>query len=314
MYGNMAGFVLKRGEDNMGEYTKISWADHSFNPWIGCAKVSAGCINCYAERDMDLRFGKVKWGPRGTRVLTKTANWNKPRKWNERAQENGHIETVFCASLADVFEDWQGNHLQPHQMDDWREELFHMMVETPWLVWLVLTKRPENVMYMIPPVWRDSWPPNVLVGFSAEDQGNYDFRIREARKIPTPILWLSAEPLLGPINLYHGHEMDVDWVITGGESGPSARPTHSRWVSNIRDVCAANDVPFYHKQWGEWAHSAQYAVMNDSGRVWKDTHTWPDGSGSWRVGRKEAGRLLFGRMHDEFPPYLYEYEESLQDA
>lgn len=296
----------------MGEYSRIEWCDHTFNPWIGCTKVSAGCINCYAERDMDHRFGRVEWGPRGTRSITSLANRQKPYKWNKRAQEQGRVETVFCSSLADVFEDWRGE----GDMDLWRAQLFSTIRQTPWLIWLLLTKRPENVKHMVPGSWHVDWPPNALLGFSAEDQGNYDFRIMEAIQIPTPVLWLSAEPLLGPISLYNlSRSMNVDWVITGGESGPNARPTHSKWVTNMRDACVANSVPFFHKQWGEWGHSTQYAAeMNLDSEYHVDIHTWQDGTRSWRMGRKETGSLLFGREHKEFPPYLNEYEESLQDA
>ncbi len=297
----------------MGENTKIEWADHTFNPWIGCAKVSTGCLNCYAERDMDHRFGKVKWGPRGTRVKTSAKNWAKPRQWNKRAQANGRVETVFCASLADVFEEWPGSHLAPHEMDDWREELFQLMEETPWLVWLVLTKRPQNVLYMVPDQWYagESWPANVWLGFSAEDQGNFDFRMDSAIYIPTPVLWISAEPLLGEIRMWDYLETgEMDWVIAGGESGPEARPTHKDWVDSLRDQCHGNDVPFFFKQWGEWLPAYESTEKYSPGK--HEVHVWEDQRHSLKIGRQIAGRLLEGRTHNTLPEYLYEYESGLR--
>ena len=165
----------------MAENSKIEWCDHTFNPWMGCTKVSAACANCYAERDMDKRFGKVAWGPNGTRVKTSESNWKKPLAWNRKAEESGIRPRVFCASLADVFEDWDGlitcyqtgdplvvnqnGHIWPsgwpsmsdgddwglreYTMGDMRQQLFALIDATPNLDWLLLTKRPENVRRMI---------------------------------------------------------------------------------------------------------------------------------------------------------------------
>lgn len=174
----------------MAENTKIEWATHTFNPWMGCTKVSPACKNCYAERDMDKRLGKVSWGPNGTRVVTSDANWRNPLKWNRDAGACGVEDNVrpmprprvFCASLADVFEDWDGpmvdskgreldicrsGHVSPAageeptycpicddslrgaDMGDFREKLFNLIDATPNLDWLLLTKRPENVRRMI---------------------------------------------------------------------------------------------------------------------------------------------------------------------
>ena len=126
----------------MAENSAISWTDHTFNPWVGCQKVSAGCLNCYAETLMDRRWGKVKWGPGGTRVVTSEANWRQPLKWNRQAEETGGRLRVFCASLADVFED------RPELMEP-RRRLFDLIQETPNLDWLLLTKRPQNIQRMI---------------------------------------------------------------------------------------------------------------------------------------------------------------------
>lgn len=165
----------------MAAETKIEWTDHTFNPWIGCTKVAPGCQNCYAEADMDKRRGRVKWGPQGTRSRTSDAYWKEPLKWNREAEKAGERRRVFCASLADVFEDWNGpiidhNGLNLHRSEAWyakeryvandlrigkslatmndlRRDLFALIDSTPGLDWLLLTKRPENV--------RRTWPARV---------------------------------------------------------------------------------------------------------------------------------------------------------
>lgn len=299
----------------MGENTKIEWADHTFNGWIGCSHVSKGCMNCYAERDFDHRYHKVEWGPRGTRVETSDKNWAKPFKWNKAAEERGHVDLVFCASLADVFEDYHAIGINPEvpvkTLSRWRERLFDMMVKTPWLIWLVLTKRPENVMGMVPHSWRTvgRWPANVWLGFSAEDQSNFDYRIESAIKIPTPVLWVSAEPLLGYIDMsLYLETPEINWVIVGGESGPNARPMHTSWVKNIEWDCGVGRVSFFFKQWGEYI---QVDRPDSTGRVLND------GQGRnqiyiSRVGRSKAGRLLNGKEYLEFPTTaIEEYELNL---
>lgn len=148
----------------MGETTKIQWTDHTFNPWIGCARVAPGCVNCYAEADMDRRRGRVKWGPHGTRSRTSDDYWHEPAKWNKQAEASGIRQRVFCASLADVFEDWGIEPILDHRgeviigpdglrritMTDLRRDLFALIDQTPWLDWLLLTKRPENIIKMWP--------------------------------------------------------------------------------------------------------------------------------------------------------------------
>lgn len=159
----------------MADATKIQWADHTFNPWIGCTKVSPGCARCYAEADMDHRRGRVKWGPKGTRSRTSESYWQKPITWNRNAQRASTRRRVFCASLADVFEDWDGpivnnlGHKLRHcdgvfrpsglpgverwgfaTMADLRRDLFALIDATPNLDWLLVTKRPENIRRMWP--------------------------------------------------------------------------------------------------------------------------------------------------------------------
>src|ERR1700730_6921319 len=122
----------------VAENSKIEWTDHTFNPWIGCTKVSPACDHCYAEAMMDTRYGRVRWGAGEDRSRTSKANWQQPLKWNRIAQADGARPLVFCASLADVFD----NEVDPL----WRRELFALIEATPSLIWLLLTKRIGNVV------------------------------------------------------------------------------------------------------------------------------------------------------------------------
>jgi len=361
----------------MAENTKIEWAHHTFNPWLGCTKVSPACKNCYAERDFDHRLGQVQWGPNGTRVLTSNDNWAKPLKWNREVQKQFEaaqaqwvfdccVETksypepelkqfrkrVFCASLADVFEDWQGSivnskgqrgvvtradsvwftncpvsNCRDLTMDDVRTRLFALIDATPNLDWLLLTKRPENIKKMIPCRTDTSCDgdcadcsldgsrcrsrKNIWLGCSVENQEYADKRIPELLKCRdlSPVLFLSCEPLLGPVDLpgdvhcpyceegipdketgfiecstcdgsgvrNDQLNFDFDWVIAGGESGPEARPTDPDWFRSLRDQCQTAGVPLFFKQWGEFGENLQ------------------------RVGKVRAGRSLDGVIHDGFP-------------
>lgn len=279
----------------MGENTKISWCDATFNPWIGCTKISAGCANCYALDLMETRYKRVKWGPQGTRQRTGAANWRKPLQWNKQAWEEcaecgwrgPHHEThdfcpncdgedlrptrqrVFCASLADVFED------NP-QLIEWRADLLALIEKTPNLDWLLLTKRPENVNDMVPAKWRTvgRWPRHVWIGTSVENQETADKRIPQLQRVPAWTRFLSMEPLLGPVDLtgqtvegvwidqeYADEDLelqrivtaegwDIDWVIVGGESGYAARPMRIEWAQEIKEQCQAAGVAYFFKQVG----------------------------------------------------------------
>lgn len=241
------------------ENSKIEWTTHTFNPWIGCTKVSDGCKHCYAESLMDRRYGKVQWGPTGARQRTSAANWRKPLQWNKRAQAEGVRYRVFCASLADVFED------RP-ELEEWRAELLSMITRTQKLDWLLLTKRPENVNRMIEKASgfsdAEMWfytAQNVWLGTSVENQEQADKRIPDLMAIPAKVKFLSMEPLLGPVDLrQYCREVGmgtysiwldyIDWVIVGGESGKDARPMQIEWARDIQRQCAAADVPFFFKQ------------------------------------------------------------------
>ncbi len=317
----------------MGANTKIEWARHTFNPWIGCTKVTAACDHCYAEDRMDRRLKAVEWGPHGERKRTTAQYWQQPRKWDRDAKAAGERPFVFCASLADVFD---------NQVPDiWRQDLFQLIWETPQLVWLLLTKRPQNIIRLAERA--NGMPKNVALGTSCGDQADADRNIPkllEAAGIWHPAFtFVSAEPLLGPIDFQRlraqhpafegvGVHLDclagevfdhgetsierassaLDWIIVGGESGPSARPMHPRWAREIRDQCEAAGTPFMFKQWGEWSpHTA--GIEGDDGSI----KTTPRGgvnwqaeqpgaiSGMFRVGKKRAGRLLDGREHNAVP-------------
>jgi protein gp37 len=157
----------------MGENSKIEWTDHTFNPWIGCTKVSDGCKHCYAEALMDKRYGRVKWGPQGTRQRTSADNWRKPLQWNKQAVKEDKHYRVFCSSLADVFED------NP-QLTEWRADLFNLIAETPNLDWLLLTKRPENINRMVA-----GYAAGVAARFSGAGQPYEGLaRFSPARRLP----------------------------------------------------------------------------------------------------------------------------------
>lgn len=216
----------------MAENTAIEWATHTFNPWRGCTKISPGCANCYAETLSHRNPGTLGvWGPKGTRVVAAESAWREPQKWDKAAAKAGERHRVFCASLADVFEDWRGrmsdSHFdtlfsiggkwtsnalpdeQPVTMDDVRRRLFALIDATPNLDWLLLTKRPENALRMMVAaglyaVENPNLPcpqRNLWLGTSVENQDAADERIPHLLRVPAAVRFLSVEPLLGPVDL-----------------------------------------------------------------------------------------------------------------
>lgn len=335
----------------MSENSKIEWTDHTFNPWEGCQKVGPGCDNCYAET-RNARFAggvAVNWGPGAPRRLTGASNWNKPIKWNAQAKlqhdawegfkaqhpglTDDQLEAkgfskprrprVFCASLADVFD----NAVNP----SWRADLFGLILKTPYLDWLLLTKRIGNVQSMLAELAHESDPdlslldmmplPNVWIGATIVNQEEADRDIPKLLQVPAKVRFLSMEPLLGPVDLrftnglVHGHDAAdylLDWVIVGGESGPGARPMHPEWARSLRDQCAVAEVPFLFKQWGEWIAEGMSMptppekMPSLESRRWvaddaEDDRYTKTAAPVWRLGKKAAGRLLDGRTWDEFP-------------
>lgn len=294
----------------MAENSAIEWTDHTFNPWEGCQKVGPGCDHCYAET-RNARFGggtAPNWGPGAPRRLTSAANWRKPLAWNAAAanfaQRHGRRQRVFCASLADVFD---------NSVDDmWRADLVNLINATPNLDWLLLTKRIGNVAEMLEIMFDSSEVrPNVWIGATVVNQAEADRDIPKLLATPAAKRFLSIEPMLGAIDLsaliykpcsnaLDGLSMDpstgqyeccsrcdwtgigddpaIDWVIVGGESGTGARPMHPDWARRLRDQCAAAGVPFLFKQWGE--HALDYDRDRDD-PDWRRCSTQERGPGRW---------------------------------
>lgn len=251
----------------MVENSKIEWTDHTFSPWVGCTKVSAACDNCYAEL-WSRRTGQAQlW--QGERRRTTKDYWRMPHRWNAKAAAEGVRRKVFCASLADVFD----NQANP----DWRRDLWRLIEATPHLDWLILTKRPQNMRKMIIAARRTNlganvgdehliWPwPNVWLGTTVENQEEADWRIPHLLAVPAKVHFLSMEPLLGPVRLakyigYIGRAFDarepelivphpkISWTIVGGESGPKRRPMDLAWARDLRDQCVATGTPYFFKQ------------------------------------------------------------------
>lgn len=230
----------------MAEKTGIAWTDSTFNPWIGCTKVGPGCDNCYAEALMDKRWHRVQWGSSEARQRTSAANWRQPLLW-EREHEafmlaHGRRRRVFCASLADVFDN--------EVPRVWRLDLFELIEATPHLDWLLLTKRIGNVPGMLKYDGdREALPANVWLGATMVNQAEYDRDVRKLLAVDASVRFLSVEPMLGPIRGgldLHG----LDWVIVGGESGAKARPIQREWIDSLRAECATAGVAFFFKQWG----------------------------------------------------------------
>jgi protein gp37 len=218
----------------MGTNSVIEWTDHTFSPWIGCQKVSLGCDWCYAEHTWDHRYHRVEWGPHGKRSRTSPDYWRLPFKWAREA--DGTRPRVFCSALIDVFD----NQVE----EEWRADLFDLIRRTPALDWLLLTKRPENALAMLPTDWGNGWP-NVWLGVSTEDQHWFDRRWPILQKLPAVVRFISYEPALGPLRLGRARP---DWIICGGESGSGRRPMDLSWARAIRDECAAAGIAFFMKQ------------------------------------------------------------------
>ncbi len=312
----------------MSDTTKIEWADSTFNPWIGCTKVGPGCDHCYAEVSTPSRTLGVVWGPKAERHRTSPGNWVLPMRWEREHDaffaQHGRRRRVFCASLADVFDNQV-----PHE---WRVDLWELIERTPHLDWLLVTKRVGNALALLPSHRGEAWS-NLWLGITVVNQEEADRDVPKLLAVPARVRFLSVEPLLGPVSLRWlsawperadgrtaehpsgntGH-LDglrrLDWVIVGGESGPNARPMHPDWARGLRDQCAAAGVPFLFKQWGEWigADQDECPTGPPAGRwMWGDgaPFTYGEPSGALpllcRAGKKAAGRLLDGKEHNGFP-------------
>lgn len=202
----------------MGAETKIEWAHDTFNAWWGCVRVSPACEHCYAE-GLDKRTGGEHWGPEAPRRFFGEKHWNEPRRWNAKAAAEGVRRRVFCSSMADVFE----RHRDPGintQMDAARSRLYRLIDETPWLDWLLLTKRAENIREMLPAEWLETPRPNVWLGTTVEDQRRAEERIPHLLGVPAAVRFLSMEPLLEEVDLEQWIERLDHCGSCGAENGP----------------------------------------------------------------------------------------------
>ncbi|AMO36703.1 DUF5131 family protein [Thauera humireducens] len=295
----------------MGDNTGIEWTDATWNPVTGCAKVSQGCKHCYAERDwVRLQHLPAYAGREFTDVRTHADRLDQPLRWRRPRR-------IFVNSMSDLF--------HPDVSDEFIEEVFAVMALAKQNVFQVLTKRPDRMrehpifshsgtclwvgvrqaaerLFGVDPGPMDKALPNVWLGVSVEDQAAADERIPLLLDTPAAVRWISAEPLLASINLaehgLHGGPGQLDWVVVGGESGPKARPMHPAWARSLRDQCAAAGVPFLFKQWGEWAPDAAHGIAYEGVCCnWGGDYD----NAVERVGKKLAGRLLDGVLHDGYP-------------
>lgn len=353
----------------MADHTNIEWTDATWNPIVGCSIVSPGCTKCYAMQ-MARRIEAMQPGTHyvgTTKVVNANAVWTgkvalapehiltQPLRWRRGRR-------IFVNSMGDLFHE--------SVPDEWIDRVFAVMALAPQHTFQVLTKRSARMRkYMAVPGVRDrwveaSWPlgegrpltpqqyadrshcgpagnrtsvfslpalPNVWLGVSAEDQRRADERVPDLLVTPVAVCFVSAEPLLGPIDFkkylllsddgkplfYNPPREHIDWIIVGGESGPGARPMHPDWARSIRDQCAVAGVPFHFKQWGAWKDGSDFAadakaVLNDGticdptpealyalDRVSSVPHRHP--TMMRRVGKHSAGRLLDGQEHNGMP-------------
>ena len=332
----------------MGEISRIEWTDATWNPVTGCTKVSQGCKNCYAERDWARLVHLPAYHGRAfTDVECHPERLDQPLRWKRPRR-------IFVNSMSDLFHE--------DIPDEFLAQVFAVMAATPDHTYQALTKRPARMLALLDnPGFSDlvddlmhihthsdaDWPlPNVWLGVSVEDQATADERIPLLLQTPAAVRWISAEPLLGPIELHalphlHGYgsphcsecgypvtidalngytacgpsacdgpRVDtLDWVVAGGESGPKARPTHPDWFRLLRDQCKAAGVPFLFKQWGEWSpqedtllHGKIDARLIEKAHIYYGTAAgFCPAEGVFRFGKKAAGRLLDGMLHDEYP-------------
>lgn len=251
--------------------TKIEWATQVWNPVTGCSKISEGCANCYAEPfakrlqahpNSDIKY-KYRDGFKPTthpEVLNQPYEWKKPQR-------------VFVCSMADLF------HADIHPT--FLARVWDVMINNPQHIFMVLTKRPDNMLRFINQITEVGYRsnPNIWLGVTAENQTEADKRIPTLLATPAAIRFVSVEPMLSEIDI-KPYINALDWVICGGETGRKARPLHPSWVRSLRDRCYVAQVPFFFKQWGEFDYSKGFAE---------------------RVGKKQSGSMLDGKQWKEFP-------------
>lgn len=313
----------------MSGKTGIEWTDSTWNPIRGCSRVSEGCRNCYAE-GVAARFSHpakqgyiTEWGEaQGFRnegpyhgLIAKSGQWNGQIKiadhlmdWPLRKRKP---QRIFVNSMSDLFHE--------NVPDDVIDRIFAVMLAAHWYTFQVLTKRPQRMKEYVNERFHDL-PPHIWMGVSVEDQATANERIPLLLDTPAAVRWVSAEPLLGPVvlnrYLFVGAEGGIDfahtprqllhWIVCGGESGRNARPMHPEWARSLRDQCEAAGVPFLFKQWGEWLPDGQQsshdipAIASSQPRA-IPFHRFDENTSGSKVGKKAAGRLLDGVLHDAYP-------------
>lgn len=288
----------------MGAQSKIEWTDSTFNPWVGCTKVArarsapSACDFCYAEK-WAKRSGQVKWGNHSRRRTTE-AYWRNPLAWNSRARafqsQHGRRQRVFCASLADVFD----NQADPV----WRADLFKLIRDCDQLDWQLLTKRPQNIRKMLPTDWGDGYP-NVWLGTTTEDESAYQKRVPHLLKVPAAIRFVSYEPALGPLGRLDIEGRSPDWVIMGGESGVRSeafRLTDPRWIRDAIVECGRIKAAPFLKQWGTYKNNP--LVVEEQFEFEQVMRNDPPENG-------KGGGKLDGRLWREFPESAFRIKETV---
>lgn len=257
----------------MSDQSNIEWTDSTWNPVTGCAKLSPGCKNCYAEtfaerwrgipgHPYEQGFDLKLWPDRLTLPLV----WKEPRM-------------IFVNSMSGLF--------HKDVPDIFIRKVFQTMLEAGHHIFQVLTKRSERMMRWVGGYFKNSnVPSHIWLGVSVENQ-DYTWRIKPLQETPAQIRFLSVEPLLGPVDLAHPYLRGIHWVIVGGESGPRARPMNPVWARQIRTQCQKYQVSFFFKQWGAFNFKSQ------------------------RVGKKAAGRILDGKTWNQMPPVSTDRDKQL---
>jgi len=316
----------------MAFQSKIEWTHGTLNFWLGCDKVSPACRLCYIVRQTPLRVRGMKHGD--PRQRTAAATWNQAYAWNRKAEKAGKPMLVFANSLSDWLDD--------EVPIEWFVDMMTVVRETPWITWQLLSKRPENwlpriqaaIEYLVPTqnsrqsdtfYWLADWreglhhiPRNIWIGATVENQEMADKRHPLLMKIPAHVHFWSCEPLLSvvsdnpTVDLWdkYGHP---DWVITGGESGgpkDDVAPSHPNWFKGLRNLCQNSRVPFFFKQWGDWAPigwagsedgDAPVCWISLSGDIHKDAapRSVMD-TKMIRLGKQNTGNVL-GEVWSEMP-------------
>lgn len=245
----------------MAENSNIQWTHHSFSTHWGCTKIPqvdgrpSACDFCYAERDSH-RWGHDVWGKDAPRRMMSDDYWKGPLKWNRKAQKTGERKRVFCSPMSDICED------RP-DLDAVRTRLIETIEQTPFLDWLLLSKRPFLYTKFFP--WK-RWPRNVWAGTTTEDQHWFDHRMKALAQVPADIRFVSAEPLFSKVDI-SAHAKDLQWVITGSESGWKARITEEEWIRDLKNQCVGAGIPFFYKQFTKPDRSLIHTPELD-GRTW----------------------------------------------